>query len=80
MTRLLPAQRMRGVRGLARYLHALDPATEIPPVDLLLARKYRPSPYIYSDDEIAALVHAAGQLRPRLRAVAPRLESTRAGV
>ena len=62
------AQRMRAVRGFARYLHALDPKTEIPPLDLLLARKHRPTPYIYSDDEIAALMHAARQLRPRLRA------------
>jgi integrase len=62
------AQRMRAVRGFARYLHALDPTTEIPPLDLLPARKHRPSPYIYSDDEIAALMNAARQLRPPLRA------------
>ena len=59
---------MRAVRGFARYLHALDPATEIPPLDLLPARKHRPIPYIYSDDEITALMNAARQLRPRLRA------------
>lgn len=28
------AQRMRAVRGFARYLHGIDPATEIPPLEL----------------------------------------------
>jgi integrase/recombinase XerD len=38
------AQRMRTVRGFARYLHGIDPATEIPPLELLPARKHRPTP------------------------------------
>jgi integrase len=73
------AQRMRAVRGFARYLHALDPTTEIPPLDLLPARKHRPSPYIYTDDEIAALMNAARQMRPRLRASAWTAPSSRCG-
>jgi integrase len=62
------AQRMRAVRGFARYLHGIDPATEIPPLELLPARRHRPTPHIYSDDEIAALMAAARTLRPALRA------------
>jgi integrase/recombinase XerD len=62
------AQRMRAVRGFARYLHGLDPSTQVPPLDLLPARKHRPTPYIYTDREIVALMEAARQLRPPMRA------------
>jgi integrase/recombinase XerD len=62
------AQRMRAVRGFARYLHGIDPATEIPPLELLPARRHRPTPHIYSQAEIAALMTAARTLRPALRA------------
>jgi len=62
------SRRLRAVRGFARYLHALDPACEIPPIELLPASKYRPAPYLYSDQEILALMHAARSLRPLLRA------------
>jgi integrase/recombinase XerD len=62
------AQRMRAVRGFARYLHGIDPATEIPPLQLLPARRHRPAPHVYSDAEIAALMIAARALRPAMRA------------
>ncbi len=62
------SRRLRAVRGFARYLHALDPACEIPPIELLPASKYRPAPYLYRDEEIVALMTAAGGLRPPLRA------------
>ena len=60
--------RMGVVRGFARYLHALDPATEVPPVGLLPDRDHRVTPYIYTDDDLARLLNAAGQLRPAVRA------------
>jgi len=44
------------VRSFARYLHALDPACEIPPLELLPASKHRPAPYLYRDEEIVALM------------------------
>jgi len=62
------SRRLRAVRAFARYLHALDPACEIPPLELLPASKYRPAPYIYRDEEITALMTAASMLRPPLRA------------
>jgi integrase/recombinase XerD len=62
------SRRLRAVRGFARYLHALDPTCEIPPLELLPASKYRPAPYLYRDEEIIALMTAAGGLRPPLRA------------
>ena len=63
------AHRLSAVRGFARYLHALDPAAEIPPADLLAAPGYQPAPpYLYSDADIAALLAAARRLTPPLQA------------
>jgi hypothetical protein len=49
------ARRLGIVRQFARYYRALDPRTEIPPAQLLPYRYVRPSPYVYRDEEIAAL-------------------------
>jgi integrase/recombinase XerD len=62
------SRRLRAVRSFARYLHALDPACEIPPIELLPASKHRPTPYLYSDAEIVAVMTAARELRPPARA------------
>src|SRR5467141_3751496 len=56
------ARRLRWVRGFARYHHAIDSRTEIPPTELLPYRPQRHSPYLYSDAEIAALLEAASHL------------------
>jgi integrase/recombinase XerD len=56
------ARRLRLVRGFAQYRSAVDPATEIPPPDLLPYRPQRRAPYLYSDAEIAQLVQAASHL------------------
>jgi integrase len=57
------------VRGFARYLQTVDPATEVPPTDLLPAGNYQPpTPYLYSDADITALMAAARALTPPLRA------------
>ena len=62
------SRRLRAVRSFARYLHALDAACEVPPIELLPASKYRPAPYLYSNAEIVALMSAARELRPQSRA------------
>lgn len=62
------AVRLGTVRAFARYLSALDPATEIPPVGLLPEPSHRIVPYIYSDDDIAQLLEGAGRLSPEHRA------------
>lgn len=62
------SRRLRAVRGFARYLKALDPACEVPPLELLPASKYRPAPYLFREEEIIALMAAARRLRPPLRA------------
>jgi integrase/recombinase XerD len=50
--------RLSTVRGFARYLHTLDPASEVPPPGLLTAPSRRRVPYLYSDAEIRALMDA----------------------
>ncbi len=61
------AKRLRAVRGFARYLKTIDPATELLATDLLPAGgRPRPTPYIYSDQDIVALMAAAGGLKTRL--------------
>lgn len=61
------SHRLGAVRGFARYLRSIDPATEIPPTGLF-GKQQRPAPYIYSPAEIGRLVQAARQLHPPLRA------------
>ena len=52
------ANRLSMVRGFAVYLRAIDPATEVPPPDLLPSRPCRATPYLYSDQQVAALLAA----------------------
>ncbi|WP_433192198.1 tyrosine-type recombinase/integrase [Nocardia sp. CA-107356] len=52
-------RRLGVVRGFARHLHTLDPDCQVPPADLLAGPTHRPTPYIYTEQEISALVHAA---------------------
>jgi len=61
------AQRLSVVRCFATYLHALDPAHEIPPADVLARRIRRAVPYLYTEQEIWALMAATDQLRGPLR-------------
>ena len=55
--------RMSAVRGFAVHLHSLDPRHQVPPSDMLPRQYTRPAPYLFSDDEIAALIRAAGRMR-----------------
>jgi integrase/recombinase XerD len=61
-------QRLAIVRGFARYLQAFDAGHEIPPGNLLPATARRAVPYLFSEAEIQALLHAARSMRPPLRA------------
>jgi integrase/recombinase XerD len=63
------ARKLDTVRIFARHLKALDPATEVPPGDVLSRRQGRVPPYLYSPQEIAALMSAAGDLTPAMRAM-----------
>jgi len=62
------SRRLGVVRVFSRHLNAIDPVSEIPPINLLVARSHRPTPYLYSPEEIAALIHAAGTITESLLA------------
>jgi len=62
------AQRLCVIRGFAAYLHAFDTTVEVPPIDLLPYRRWRRTPYLYSQTDIDALITATDPLRPALRA------------
>jgi integrase len=57
------ANRMTMARGFAAYLHAIDPLHEVPPADLFRHGPHRAVPYLYSDEEVTALIDAAATLR-----------------
>lgn len=61
------AARLSVVRGFARYLALFDERTEVPPSDLLPNRSHRACPYLYSTEEVVALMDAAGKLPSPLR-------------
>jgi integrase/recombinase XerD len=52
------AARLSVARGFARYLRALDGISEVPPTDLLPSCRRRLAPYLYSEQEIAAVMAA----------------------
>jgi len=59
------ARRLQAARPLARHLALTDPATEVPPVDLLGRVPRRRRAHIYSEAELADLLDQARLLRPR---------------
>jgi integrase len=61
-------ERLSKVRGFAAWLAAIDPATEIPPTDLLPCPRQRAIPYLYTDNDITALLAATGTIGSVLRA------------
>ena len=58
------ALRLSAVRPFASWLHSLDNAHEVPPPGLIPPGPHRAVPYLYSSDEIGALVTAADAGRP----------------
>jgi integrase/recombinase XerD len=65
VTRARHARRLGMARDLARYVVATDPRTEVPPQGLLPNLARRPRPYIYTADQIAALIRGTSSLQPR---------------
>lgn len=60
--------RLAAVRGFAIWRSAFDPATQVPPRNLLSAASRRAEPYPYTDDDIAALMRAARTIPSPFRA------------
>jgi integrase len=55
--------RLSAVRRFAAHLRGIDPATEVPPRDLLPGRSCRATPYLYSQEDVIALMAATAALR-----------------
>jgi len=62
------ARRMATARGFALWMQSVDPATEVPPVGLLWAPAHRAVPYLYSPEDLGALLAGARSLPSALRA------------
>lgn len=68
-TTTIGPRRMTAVRGFARYLTGLDPATEVPPIGLMPNRQHWRQPFIYSQDDIRrVMAYARHHLTAPLRA------------
>lgn len=62
------ADRLAMVRRFARYLHAVDPAHEVPPSGLIPGRRRRPAPFLFSGEEVFSLMEASCRLRSPIQA------------
>lgn len=61
--------RLGMVRGFARYLHAFDPRTGVPPLGLLPRDMKRATPYLYSNDQVRSLMAGARAISSSRRAL-----------
>ncbi len=62
------AARLSIARGFAAYLQTIDPTTEIPPDGVFAVRYQRPTPYLWSQQDICRLLAATRSLCPPLKA------------
>ena len=58
-------RRITAVRGFARYLSGIDPATEVPPLGLVPYRRRRGQVFLYSDADVSAVMAAAKETIPQ---------------
>jgi integrase/recombinase XerD len=61
----VPATRYRAVRGFVRYMAGINPETEIPPAGLVRRPRSRRPPFIYTDEELLALLAQARATIPQ---------------
>ncbi len=67
------ARKLRVVRNLAAHVHALDPtAAQLIPAGLIGSKTPRRIPYLYSDEQIVALMDRALTLSPAMLAASMR--------
>lgn len=60
-------RRMTAVRGFARYLAGVDPATEVPPLGLLPQQTRWRGPFVFSPADIDLIMNRVGDFTPPLR-------------
>jgi integrase len=58
------ARRLEVVRPLAKFCAAFEPETQVPPARLLGPAHRRLTPHIYTEEELAQMLTAAGALTP----------------
>ena len=58
------SRRLGTVRGFSRHLAVLDPTSEVIAADLVVVAVTRPTPYLYSPEEITALMETAKESGP----------------
>lgn len=78
-SRIYHARRLDIVRRFARYLKLTVPATEIPQEGILGPSYRRISPYIYSEQEVSALIGACRRLTP-VNGIRPHTHATLFGL
>jgi integrase/recombinase XerD len=61
-------RRMTAVRGFARFLSGVDPATEIPPLGLLSLQARWRGPFVFTRADIDLIMKRVGDFTPPLRA------------
>jgi integrase/recombinase XerD len=61
----VPATRYTAVRGFARYMSGIDPRTEIPPAGVIPRRRSWRPPFIYTDEDVLALLEQARRSIPQ---------------
>lgn len=61
------AKRLGIVRKFAAYLQTIEPETEVPP-EVFPARRHRPAPYLWSQNDICRLLESARELPSPMRA------------
>jgi integrase/recombinase XerD len=57
-------RRYQRLIGFARFIHAEEPCHEIPPEHVFCGYLPRPTPYLFTDDELRRLICAAARLGP----------------
>ncbi len=62
------SHRLGAVRGFARYMTMVDASTQVPPAGVFGGQTPRPTPYLWSERDIRALLKAAGELQSPFRA------------
>ena len=62
------SHRLGAVRGFARYMTTIDASTEVPPSGVFGGQAPRPTPYLWSEQDISRLLKAATELQSPFRA------------
>jgi integrase/recombinase XerD len=63
-TRKQVSQRLTVARGFTSYLSAFDPTVQVPPRNLIPPQVIRPTPMIFTAQQVTALMDATGTLQP----------------